>query len=163
MSNHELAQLNIALMVAPLDSPPLREFVDNIDRINGLAESSPGYVWRLQTEDGDATALRPFGEEYLVNLSVWQDIESLSGFVYRSAHIEIMRRRKEWFRKIRDAYTVLWWIPAGHRPSVAEAKAKLECLRDRGPTPEAFTFKSSYPKPTEPGFVSAVNDTCPAS
>ena len=126
MSDYELAQLNIALMVAPLDSPPLTEFVDNIHRINGLAESSSGYVWRLQTEDGDATALRPFGEEYLVNLSVWQDIESLSGFVYRSVHVEIMRRRKEWFRKIRDA------LLTGTSSLGMSSKAKRSELSMRG-------------------------------
>jgi len=93
--SYELSQLNIALMVAPIDSPILEDFVENLDQINALAEQSPGYVWRLQTDDGNATAVRPSGDEYLVNLSVCKDIESLHNFVYESAHIEIMRRRKE--------------------------------------------------------------------
>ena len=163
MSEYELAELNIALLVAPVESPTLKDFVDNLDRINALAERSDGYVWRLQTDDGNATALRPFGEDYLVNLSVWKDIESLHNYVYRSAHIEIMRRRKEWFHSIREAYAVLWWIPAGHRPTIAEAKAKLETLRTVGPSPDAFTFKQPYPKPLESGELSAFDDTCPAT
>lgn len=100
MATYQLAQLNIALMTAPIDSPVMADFVANLDRINALAERSPGYVWRLQTDDGNATALRPFGEEYLVNLSVWRDIESLQDYVYRSAHTEILRRRKEWFTRM---------------------------------------------------------------
>ena len=149
MSDYELAQLNIALMAAPLESPILKDFVTNLDRVNELAENSPGYVWRLQTDDGNATALRPFGEEYLVNLSVWKSIETLHNFVYRSAHVEIMRRRKEWFHMMQEAYTVLWWIPAGNRPTISEAKVKLQMLRDQGPTAEAFTFKRSFAKPLE--------------
>lgn len=165
MSNHELAQLNIARMLAPLDSPVLADFVANLDRINALAEQSPGYVWRLQTEDGDATALRPFGEEMLVNLSVWKDVESLHNFVYKSAHIEIMRRRKEWFERMREAFTVLWWVPQGHKPTIDEAKAKLTQLRTCGPGPDAFTFKSPYspPRSVEGRLLSGFDDICPAT
>ena len=97
MSAYELAQLNIALMKEPLESPRMADFVANLERINALAESSPGFVWRLQTDEGDATALRPLGEDTLVNLSVWKDVASLNKYVYQSAHVEIMRRRKEWF------------------------------------------------------------------
>ncbi len=162
MSDYELAQLNIARMVAPIDSPVLKNFVDNLDRINALAEASPGYVWRLQTDDGDATALRPFGEEYLVNLSVWKDVESLHKYVYRTAHAKIMSRRKEWFSRMREAYTVLWWVPTGHRPTVAEAKAKLQMLRDNGPTADAFTFKQPYAKPGASVGMTPFDDSCPA-
>ena len=147
MPIYELAQLNIAQMVAPLESPEMAEFVDNLERINALAERSPGYVWRLQTENGDATALRPFGDDRLVNMSVWANIESLQNFVYKSAHVEIMRRRREWFSKIREAYTVLWWVPAGHIPTIAEARQKLDRLRIDGPGTEAFTFSKAYPAP----------------
>ena len=147
MTDYELAQLNIALMVAPLDSPILSDFVASLDRINAMAEQSPGYVWRLQSDEGSATAVRPFSEEYLVNLSVWKDIESLHNYVYKSAHLAIMRRRKEWFERMRKAYTVLWWVPAGHKPTVAEAKCKLEQLRAAGPSPDAFTFKKPFPAP----------------
>jgi len=147
MPSYELAQLNIALMVAPLESPEMRDFVDNLDRVNQLAEAAPGFIWRLQTDDGDATAIRPFGQDYLVNVSVWTDVESLRQFVYRSAHVEVMRRRKEWFQKMQDAYTVLWWVEAGHRPTAYEAKMTLQLLRERGATSRAFTFKQPFPSP----------------
>src|SRR5215470_6235904 len=137
MSAYELAQLNIARMKEPLESPTMADFVANLDRINALAESSPGFVWRLQTDDGDATALRPLGEDTLVNMSVWKDVASLRNYVYRSAHTEVMRRRKEWFEHMSEAFLVLWWVPRGHRPSVQEAITKLELLRKDGPTEEA--------------------------
>jgi len=165
MSNYQLAQLNVALMREPLESPAMADFVANLDRINVLAESSPGFVWRLQTEEGNATALRPLGEETLVNISVWSDVESLNRFVYKSAHVEIMRRRKEWFEATRGAYVVLWWIPSGHRPSVSEAIAKLELLRANGPTNEAFTFRHAFlaPDATSPSAPLALGDECPAT
>lgn len=163
MPDYELAQLNIALMTAPLDSPRLRDFVDNLDRINALAEQSPGFVWRLQDDDGNATGIRPLGEETLVNLSVWQDVESLHRYVYRSAHKDIMRRRQEWFHRMKEAYTVLWWVPEGHRPTVAEAKTRLDYLREAGPGPEAFTFRKPFPKPDSNVFLSPFEDGCPAS
>jgi len=147
VSAWELAQLNIALLRAPLDSPLLTEFVANLERINTLAEQAPGYVWRLQTEDGNATAIRPFGPEYLVNLSVWMDVESLFAYVYRSAHAKILSRRKEWFAPMTSAYSVLWWIPMGHRPTTEEAKQRLEMLRANGPSAQAFTFKQPFAPP----------------
>ena len=147
MSHFELAQLNIALMKAPLESPLMAEFVANLDPINALADSAPGFIWRLQTEEGDATALRPLGENVLVNMSVWRDVESLQNYAYKSAHADIMRRRKEWFGPMSEAYLVLWWIPAGHRPDVAEATARLDLLRRNGPSAEAFTFRQPYPPP----------------
>ncbi|MFN9212778.1 MAG: DUF3291 domain-containing protein [Betaproteobacteria bacterium] len=149
MSQYELAQLNIATMKEPLDSPLMTDFVANLDRINALAEQAPGFVWRLQTEEGDATALRPLGENTLVNMSVWRDVQSLNDYVYRSAHVEIMRRRKEWFERMAQAWAVLWWVPSGHRPDVAEAAERLAELRAQGPTPRAFTFKQAYPAPDE--------------
>ena len=164
MSIYELAQLNIALMKEPLESPGMTDFVANLDRINALAESSPGFVWRLKTEDGNATALRPMGDDTLVNISVWKDVEALNRYVYKSAHVEIMRRRKEWFEKMREAYVVLWWIPVGQRPTIDEAIVKLELLRAKGPTQDAFTFRSAFPPPdaapaSKPfGF----GDECPA-
>jgi hypothetical protein len=165
MSTHELAQLNIALMKEPLESPGMADFVANLDRINALAERSPGFVWRLQTEEGDATALRPLGEDTLVNVSVWKDVESLNKYVYGSAHVEIMRRRKAWFERMREAYVVLWWVPKGHRPSVTEAIAKLELLRARGPTPDAFTFRHAFPAPDAPQSSTSFGfgDACPAA
>jgi hypothetical protein len=152
MTSYHLAQLNIARLLAPIDSPTLVDFVANLDRINALAEASPGYVWRLKSDAGDATSIRPFGEDYIVNLSVWEDIESLHNYVYRSGHIEIMRRRKEWFGKMAQAYSVLWWVPRGHIPTALEAKERLMLLQSDGPTGQAFTFKKPYPAPdSEPG------------
>lgn len=147
MSNFELAQLNVATMKEPLESPSMADFVANLDRINALAEGSPGFVWRLQTEEGDATSVRPLGDKTLVNVSVWRDAESLNRFVYESVHVEIMRRRKEWFEVMQEAYVVLWWVPEGHRPSASEAVERLERLRMHGPTLEAFTLRKPFPAP----------------
>ena len=163
MSDFDLAQLNIARLSAPIDSPQLAEFVANLDRINALAEASPGFIWRLQTDDGDATAIRHFGEDMLVNMSVWADVESLHQFAFKSAHTDIMRRRREWFDRMEEAYMVLWWVPAGHRPSLAEAEARLKLLREKGPTADAFTFRQSFPPPSENEHpASSFDDHCPA-
>jgi hypothetical protein len=163
MSRYELAQLNVANLKAPLDSPLLADFVANLDRINALAEQSSGFVWRLQTAEGDATALRPLGDDVLVNMSVWKDVDSLRNYVYRSAHVEVMRRRKEWFEHASPAF-VLWWIPEGHRPTIQEAVLKLELLRSTGPSVDAFTFRDAYPAPdaeqSRPSFD--IGDECPA-
>jgi len=160
----ELAQLNIARLIAPIDSPKLAEFVANLDRINALAERSPGFVWRLQGDDGDATAIRNFGPDMLVNMSVWKDVGALHGYVYKSAHVEIMRRRKEWFELMREMYTVLWWVPENHRPSLEEAEARLTQLREYGPTSEAFTFKKAFPAPGNRSQArpTEFTESCPA-
>jgi Domain of unknown function (DUF3291) len=166
MSNYELAQLNIGIIRGPMDSPVMADFAVNLERINALAERSPGFVWRLQTEEGNATAIRPFEDEnMLVNMSVWRDVESLNLYVYSSAHVEVMRRRREWFERMNEAFLVLWWVPKGHRPSVAEAIAKLEILRREGPTTQAFTFRKAFPPPdaaqTQPPVT--FGDECPAT
>ena len=132
MAEKYLAQLNIARLAAPLESPQLKDFVGNLESINQLAEASPGFIWRLQTVDGDATSIDYFGSEYIVNMSVWKDADSLHDFVYRSAHAPIMARRKEWFERMSEAYQVLWWIPAGHEPSLEEADERLTHLREKG-------------------------------
>jgi hypothetical protein len=165
MSSYELAQLNIALMKEPLESPSMADFVNNLDRINAVADQAHGFVWRLQSEEGDATALRPLGPSTLVNMSVWQDVKSLRDFVYRSAHVEIMRRRREWFESMAEAYVVLWWIPRGHRPSIAEAVQRLELLRRHGPTAEAFSLRQVYPAPDEQAATgpSLAGEECPAT
>ena len=164
ISAYELAQLNIAIMREPLDSPSMADFGANLDRINALADNSPGFRWRLQTEEGDATAMRPMGDATLVNMSVWRDAESLNKYVYQSAHVEIMRRRKEWFERMREAYVVLWWVPRGHRPPVSEAIAKLELLRANGPTRDAFTFRRAFlaPDAAQPGAPFGFGNECPA-
>ncbi len=129
----------------------MADFVANLDRINALADAAPGFVWRLQDEAGNATAIRPFGDDMLVNLSVWRDVESLKEYVYKSAHVDIMRRRKEWFTPMAEASLVLWWVPAGHRPELDEAADRLDHLRRQGPTASAFTFRAPFPAPTLPG------------
>jgi len=134
-------------MREPLESPGMADFVANLERINALAEGSPGFVWRLKTDDGDATALRPLGDDMLVNLSVWNDVESLNHYVYKTAHVEILRRRKEWFERMDMPSYVLWWVPKGHRPDVVEAIARLEALRTNGPTPQAFSFREGFAAP----------------
>ena len=144
MSNYQLAQLNIATMKAPLESPGMADFVANLARINALAEASPGFVWRLQDEAGDATALRPFGDEVLVNLSVWRDVQALSDYVYTSAHTEMLKRRQEWFSKVSAAHMVLWWVPAGHCPSVLEAAERLALLQELGASAQAFSFRQAF-------------------
>jgi hypothetical protein len=166
MSAYELAQLNIGIIRGPMDSPLMAEFAANLDRINALAESSPGFVWRLQTEEGNATAIRPFeNENMLLNMSVWQDADALRKFVYRSAHADILRRRREWFEKMSEAILVLWWVPQGHRPSVQEAISRLETLRRQGPSAQAFTFRQTFPPPDapEPAEPGGFEDECPAT
>jgi heme-degrading monooxygenase HmoA len=144
---YQLAQMNLAVLKAPLDSPQLAGFVAELGRINALAESTPGFVWRLQDDAGDATALRPAGDDTLVNMSVWQDLAALRRFVYASEHVEILRRRREWFVQSGETRLVLWWTLAGQIPSVEEGLAKLDLLRTQGPTREAFTFAAQFPPP----------------
>ena len=144
----ELAQVNIARALAPLDSPQLADFVDNLDRINAVADRAPGFVWRLQDESGNATDIQIDDDPLLiVNLSVWQSQQALEDFAYRTAHKKIFERRQAWFEAPKGPHLALWWVPAGHRPDVAEAMAKLALLAEQGPSPEAFTFKQAYPAP----------------
>jgi hypothetical protein len=152
MSTWHIAQLNVGRAVAPPGSPELADFMAALDRINSLAESLPGFVWRLQSDSGNATDIQVSDDpRFLVNLSVWSSVESLFEFVYRSGHTEIMKRRREWFEKPAQAHQVLWWVPAGHIPTVAEALERLMQLRREGPTPAAFSFSRRYPPPGEPG------------
>jgi hypothetical protein len=142
--NLHIAELNIARALAPIDAPLLDDFNAALDPINALADGTPGFVWRLQTDDGNATAIRPFEDDrMIVNLSVWESIDDVAAFVYRSDHVGVMRRRREWFERIR-VFMVLWWVPAGHTPSVEQAIERLEHLRAHGPSPYAFTFKQRY-------------------
>ena len=146
--SHQLAQLNIGRLLAPVDSPEVAEFVSALEAINLLAESSQGFVWRLAGEDEtNATDLRLPGvddAEVMVNMSVWTDLESLRHYVYRSGHAMYLRRKKEWFAGMHDAHLVLWWIPEGHIPTLAEAAERLHMLRERGPSPAAFTMSRPF-------------------
>ena len=166
MSAYELAQLNIGIIKGPMDSPVMADFAAGLARINALAERSPGYLWRLQTEDGDATAIRPFeNPNLLVNMSVWRDVDSLRRYVYHSEHVELMRRRREFFERLPQAFLVLWWVPRGHRPTIGEAMARLEMLRERGAGPEAFKFREAWPPPDEAPSAPGIDfgDECPST
>ncbi|HYM15855.1 MAG TPA: DUF3291 domain-containing protein [Dehalococcoidia bacterium] len=143
-----VAQYNIARLVAPLDDPRIADFVAALDRVNALGDTSAGFVWRLQTEDGTSTSVRVRGDDrILVNFTAWESVEALFQFTYHSGHAEIFRRRREWFEQPAEAYLVLWWVPAGHIPSVAEADERLDHLRAHGPTERAFTFKQRFGAP----------------
>ena len=147
----QLAQLNIARPRGPLDGPVMAEFMENLEQINGMGDASPGFVWRLQDDGGNATALeQPFGPEIIVNLTVWEDVDSLRAFVFRSEHVAFLRRRAEWFTRFEGPATVLWWVPQDHRPSLTEAKERLELLVAHGPTTQAFTFSQAFGEDGQP-------------
>ncbi|MEU3400624.1 DUF3291 domain-containing protein [Streptomyces filamentosus] len=151
-----LAQLNLATLRHPLDDPRTAPFVELLDPVNAAADAAPGFVWRL-VEEGtpDATGLRPAGENVIVNLSVWETRDALWDFTYRSGHLEAMRRRREWFQRHVEAHLALWWVPAGHLPTVGEALDRLADLRTHGPSPRAFTFTSFTEAPEAPGAAGA--------
>lgn len=163
MPAFHLAQVNIALPREPLGSPLLADFVAQLDPINALAERSPGFVWRLQGDDGNATAIKVFDDERLiVNMSVWESLESLSAYVYSGDHAAVMRQRRVWFERMREVFAALWWVPVGHAPTVAEAEDRLRCLRTHGPTPYAFTFRQPFPAPDQHAGPTPVDLHCPA-
>jgi hypothetical protein len=144
-----LAQVNIGRLRAPIDDPSIADFVDALDHINALADRSPGFVWRLKTDAGNATELQPTDDELVkINMSVWESVEALAEFVYRSEHTAYLRRRREWFERYVTAYSALWWVPAGRLPTIAEALDRLEQIEAHGPTPAAFTFATRFPPPT---------------
>jgi hypothetical protein len=140
-----IAQVNIGRMKGALEDPVMADFVARLDEINALADRSPGFVWRLQTDSGNATYLRPYDDDrILFNMSVWESVEQLKRYVYYTAHVEVLKRRHDWFERFSGAYTALWWVPQGHRPSVDEAKQRLAHLDAHGPTAFAFTFKHAF-------------------
>ncbi|QUT04669.1 DUF3291 domain-containing protein [Sphingobium phenoxybenzoativorans] len=146
--DYHLAQVNIGRLVAPKGDPRVQPFFDALDRINALAEASPGFIWRLKDEGGNATDIQYSPDPLLIpNMSVWADAESLFDFVYRSAHTPVMARRREFFERFQGAYQALWWIPAGTVPTVNDALSRLWLLDRFGPSADAFTFKSRFPKP----------------
>jgi hypothetical protein len=150
ISTLHLAQFNIARMRGSLEDPVMRGFVERLDEINALADRTPGFVWRLATDAGNATYLRPYGDDrIIVNMSVWESVEDLRRFVYAGDHAELLRRRREWFERLDAPVVALWWVPAGHRPSIDEAKKRLGYLETHGPTPFAFTFRALFPPDAE--------------
>ncbi len=145
-----IAQANIARMRAPIDAPLMAGFVAQLESINAIADASPGFVWRLQTEQGDATSIRAFEDEHILfNMSVWESIEALRNYVYKSGHTGPLRDRKKWFEPLTAPSLVLWWVPQRHIPTVEEAKERLELLKAKGPTAEAFTFRQWFPPPSD--------------
>jgi hypothetical protein len=153
MSGWQLAQVNIGRLREPPDHPQLAAFVEALDPVNAAADQADGFVWRLQTEDGNATAVKAFtwdaGDSagIIVNMSVWSDVEHLTAFVLGDLHRAILRRRREFFAKMAEAYLACWWVPEGHRPSTEEAEERVMYLRANGPTPFAFTLRHHFPPP----------------
>ena len=145
MSRYHIAQVNIGRVKAPLDDPIMAGFVNRLDEINALADGSPGFVWRLQTPEGDATYLRPYDDDrVLINMSVWETVDALKHYVYHTVHAQLLRQRQEWFEKFAGVYLALWWVPAGHIPGIDEAKKRIAYLEAHGPTQFAFTFKAVF-------------------
>ena len=145
MAPMHLAQLNVGRLRAPMDDPTIDDFRTNLEPVNALAEASPGYVWRLQDDSGNATGIKLFDDDLeIVNLTVWESIEALADFTYRSGHVELLRRRREFFEAPTQSILCLWWISEGTIPTVEEALARLEHLRAHGPTPTAFTFRHPF-------------------
>jgi hypothetical protein len=144
-SNYHLAQVNIGKILAPMDSPVMAEFKNNLDRINALAEDSEGFVWRLKDDNNNATSIKVFEDDFmLINMSVWKNIEALYKYVYESAHVEYLKKRREWFEKLTEMHMAMWWIPAGHIPSPAEAIERLTHIREKGDGPFAFGFRKRF-------------------
>lgn len=151
--HHELAQVNVARLVAPLDDPRLADFVAALEPVNTAADEAPGFLWRLQTEGGDATAVHAFAWDaagsagVITNMSVWVDMEHLAAFVYGATHRHVLQNRRKWFTQMREAYAACWWVPAGQRPTIPDAEARIRHLRDHGPTAHTFTLREPYPAP----------------
>ena len=147
-STYHLAEINIGRTVAPMDDPAMEGFVSQLDTINALAEASPGFVWRLKTDEGDATSIVAYDDpRIIVNMSVWESLQTLRAYVYTTNHADVLRDRKKWFEKLDSPHFVMWWIPAGHIPTVQEAKDRLAFLAEHGETAHAFTFRTQFQPP----------------
>jgi len=146
---YHLAQVNIARARAPMDHPLMRGFVEQLAPINALAEASPGFVWRLQTEEGDATSIQAFDDpQIIVNLSLWESLEALRDYVYAGPHLELLKQRKEWMEKVNGPSLALWWLPAGQLPTLEDARRALQNLAEKGSTAEAFSFARPFAAPS---------------
>jgi len=143
--DYHLAQINIGRAVGDVDGPLLADFMALLDPVNELADRSPGFVWRMQDDAGNNTALRPYEDErIIINMSTWESLEALRAFVYTGMHVGVLRRRREWFEHFESTYLALWWVPAGTIPTVEDAKLRLASLDEHGPTPYAFTFRKTF-------------------
>jgi len=149
----ELAQVNVGRLVAPLDDPRLAAFMAALDPVNAAADRAPGFVWRLQSDEGNATSIEAFSWDagnsagMIINMSVWTDVESLRVFVASNIHRDVLLRRRQWFQPMSEAWLACWWVPSGHRPSTLEAEERVRHLRLHGPTPYAFTLQRTFPRP----------------
>jgi len=150
MSQYFIAEINIAKMKGvDINDPIMKEFVENLDAVNQIAEKSEGFVWRLKDENNNATSLNPYNDEtIIINVSVWKSIETLENFMYRTFHSDFLKRRKEWFLTYGSAHTAMWWIPEGHIPTMQEAVDKLSFLQTNGPSPNSFDFRHKFPAPS---------------
>ncbi len=150
MSHYFIAEINIAKMKGvDINDPIMKEFVENLDAVNQIAEKSEGFVWRLKDENNNATILNPYNDEtIIINVSVWKSIETLENFMYRTFHSDFLKRRKEWFLTYGSAHTAMWWIPEGHIPTMQEAVDKLSFLQTNGPSPNSFDFRHKFPAPS---------------
>ena len=145
-----LAQCNIVKLKAPLDSPIVAGFVAALEPINALADSAPGFVWRLKTDDGDATSIRVFADDQiLLNMSVWESMEALSNYLYRSGHKDVLRQRRQWADRFEGVQAAMWWIRAGTVPEPSEAVARMDHLSRVGPSAYAFTFRTTFAAPDD--------------
>lgn len=160
MTRFHLAQINVGRLLAPVDAPKIADFKNNLDRVNAIADASPGFVWRLVGEGNNATDIQPVPDDplFAINMSVWESLDALAAFVYRTDHREIMRRRREWFEPM-DIFMTLWWVAAGHRPTPAEGLARLDLFARMGPTSEAFSFRIPSPAP-DATPVAPILDQC---
>ena len=158
MTVWRIAQVNVGRLLAPVSDPRIDDFRNALARINGLADVQPGFVWRLTGDGDDATDLRPDAGDELqaINASVWDSIDDLAAFAYRTEHRDFVRRRTEWFESPREAYLALWWVEASHRPDVAECLERLAHLRIHGPTVFAFDFRTRFESPASPSTAERV-------
>ncbi len=161
-----IAQINIGRMRAPLDDAIMHGFVSRLEEINALADAAPGFVWRLQTDGGNATYIRPYEDDrIIVNMSVWESVGHLKDYVYHSPHAELLKQRREWFEQFESAYLAMWWVPAGHIPGIDEAKKRLAHLDEHGPSQFAFTWRTIEPPDTSflASFDWSIFTPCPAT
>jgi heme-degrading monooxygenase HmoA len=147
MQQFHLAQINIATAKAAMDSVIMKGFIDRLDEINQLADKSPGFIWRLKSEEGTATITGFEDPSIIVNMSVWEDLDSLKNYVYKSVHLQLLKEKNTWFNKMSDAHQVLWWVPSSHIPSISEGEEKLKYIREHGVTDVAFNFAKNFPSP----------------
>jgi hypothetical protein len=149
MHTYQIAEINVARMKGvTINDPLMKEFVENLDKVNGIAENSEGFVWRLKDENNNATSLNPYNDQQvIINVSVWESMATLEAFMYKTFHSEFLKRRKEWFQAYGKAHTALWWIPTGQFPSMQEAVEKLDYLQYHGPTEHVFDLRNKFPSP----------------